>query len=136
MRRKLITLSVVIIVGGYVCSFLYVEATRTVEIATLGSRLGEIGALLVDYRSDHGFLPEQGIAAFDLPIQCLQDPMTGEPFIYHAQSNNDTLLPLVEQVTEFRTKLWPFGDIRRYAVYNDGSVRNIYTVSAGSQNQQ
>ncbi len=127
MRYKLFVLALVaIFVGGYICSCLYMEASRTAQMATAVSRLGEIGNQLLQYRQVHGTFPDEGFAALQLPSRNTQDPITGETFRYRTVSENGVRSPVVEQVAAFRTKLWPFGEMRRYVLYEDGSVRDVY----------
>lgn len=107
---------------GYLAADLYVQASRTAKMATTVSRLGEIRMRLVQYQQDHGTLPREGLAGLGLRSHDIQDPITGEPFSYRPNPERPDSKPIVEQVSAFRTRLWPLGEMRRYVLYANGDI--------------
>lgn len=122
MRLKLLIAVLVLSAIGYIAAYLYVQASQTAKMATTISRLGEIRGRLLQYQQNHGAFPSEGLADLGLSPHELQDPITGLPFSYRPKSESAGDRPIVEQISAFRTKLWPFGEVRRYVLYANGDI--------------
>lgn len=107
-----------------VALFLYVQAQTTARMAGMVSRLGELRSALLLYQQKHAQLP---LTLDELAVmpEVKSDPLSGAPFIYIRPAHEAAVSPMVVQPDAFRTRLWPFGEIRKYALYADGEIRPL-----------
>ena len=116
---------VVVITVAYAACFLLYEANATGKSAETASELASLRNSLQGYYAHNGRWPstlryyyreERDV----IPV----DSFSREPYLY----TPDSLKPtdeaiIVAQPQPFKTRLWPFGQLRRYVLLANGKVR-------------
>ncbi len=101
--------------------YLTVEAQTTSREANMASRLSNINDAIVLYRQQHARFPES-LDAVDVVPVARMDPLSNAQFVYTMPSDNGRVAPVVVQPISYRTKMWPFGRVRRFALYSSGEI--------------
>ena len=95
------------------------------KTATLVSNLGAIRQAAILYQNRYDFFPEN-VKRLDLDTDLLKDPFSNDRLLWRPRMktyNLDTVLAL--QPHPFKTKLWPLGCEKQYALFSNGEIVKI-----------
>lgn len=106
----------------FVVVYFYTQATTTAKMANMVSRLSELRKSIFLYQQNHHKFPDT-LDDLDIGAETKKDPLTGRSFTYMRPEENILAMPMVVQPAPFRTKLWPFGEIRQYCLFTDGEIK-------------
>ena len=111
----------------YLITFINCFVSARPKSALTVSDLGEIRTALIEFHNQYDFYPAtlselRGIAAHNAT-----NSVSGKPFLYFPRGQSGVL---VAQPQPFRTMLWPFGEIRQWAILTNGTVDNVYSILA------
>ena len=106
----------------YGAVYFLVQARTSAKVASMVSRLGEIRGALILYQNEHDQYPRD-LDALAVDLEVKQDPLICSGFIYMPPQNAKNNVLIVMQAKSFRTRLWPFGEIRQYGLFTDGAIK-------------
>lgn len=113
--------------------YFYIQARTTMRVASMVSKLGELRGSIILYHQLHERFPE---TLNDLAVcpEVKKDPLTGRDFLYMRPQEGASSMPMVMQPVAFRTRLWPFGEVRQYGFFANGEIE-ILRRTAGTGNE-
>lgn len=125
-QKLFIYVFLAVVLLSVIVGFTYYQARSTMKTASTVSNLGEIKIAIEKYIQAQGHLPEN-LEQLSLHPMDMIDPFSGQKFIYTpTTSSTNRSRIIVSQANGFRTKLWPFGEIKKLGLSADGEVRDIH----------
>lgn len=110
----------------YGCAALRMHALTVMKVTDMTNALGQVRTRFREHEIEHGSAPSEGLDWLGLPSWMLVDPFSGQSFVRFSVWVEGKDTPVIGQPAAFRSGIWPFVKMSRYAAFFDGSIENVY----------
>ena len=126
MKYKILffALGVILLMSMYCFLYVHYEVTITPKVTAMICDLGDLRGALIEYYNDKRSWP-QTLENLGLDYSIPKDAVSGKSFLYTPSTSKCDESVLVSQPESFRTKLWPFGEMRRYVLLANGAIHDV-----------